>query len=255
MARETSSFKKHVGVFVVAVVAVLSAGVTPVHAILLDWQATSGLKPDEIGTPFTLVDTSAANDPALSLGVLTLDTDADSELMTYTQAGATLDMSATPVIEFNMRMVSQSSIDFPLLRTGAAVGITTLGNAGTALYIGIDEVFFLTNGGLHGDDNNTIDTDGSFYDYRIEIDGLTAGSAVRLYQDNVEVLSDVLFNDSGNHGSGARIYFGNNTSVAHGTSEWTSFEHNALAVPEPGTCVLAILGLLTLGAMRRRRQR
>ncbi len=205
--------------------------VAEVRADLVVWQASSGLKPDQIGIPYSLVDT-ASNDPILSSGVLTLDTSLDNELMVYSMTGSTLAMPAAPVIEFNMRMVSQST-SFPLLRTGAAVGITTQNSVGNVVYIGIDEVFFLTSGGLQGP-TASIDTDSSFHDYRIEVAGLSSGSAISLFQDDSLVLSHVLVTDSPNYGNEERIFFGNNTSVAHGASEWLSFQHNAAAVPTPG---------------------
>lgn len=213
------------------------------HANTVIWQANSGLKPEQIANPYSLVDT-AVNDPTLSSGILTIDTDIDSELMSYSMTGSALAMPAAPVIEFNMRMDSHST-SFPTLRTGAAVSITTQNSVGNVIYIGIDEVFFLTTGGSQGP-TASIDTDSSFHDYRIEVAGLSAGSAISLLQDNSLVLSHVLVTDAANYGNEERIFFGNNTTVAHGTSEWVSFQHNA-AIPEPSS--LSLLLVTTAGLL------
>jgi len=216
---------------------------------LVTWQASSGLLPDQIGNPYTLVDTSA-NDPILSSGVLTLETSSNPELMGYRMSGPQLAMPSAPVINFNMRMVSSIS-SAPSLRTGTVVTVTTQNSVGNAIYFGIDEVFFLTTGGAKGPSAN-IDTDTAFHDYRIEVAGLGAGSSISLFQDNSLVLNHVLVNDSGNYGTEERIFFGNNTTLSHGESEWTFFQHNAAAVPEPST--LISLGLITtLGLFSRRR--
>ncbi len=224
------------------IVSTLFVGMQDVRASIVTWQASSGLKPDEIANPYLLFDT-AANDPVLSSGVLTIATTTNNERMGYRMEGSVLAMPAAPVIEFNMRMDSHQSIPYPHLRTGAAVGITTQNSVGNVVYIGIDEVFFLTTGGLQGP-VASIDTDSSFHDYRIEVGGLVAGSSVSLFQDNVLVLSHELINDEPNYGNEASIFFGNNTTVAHGKSEWTSFQHNAAAVPEPTSFV--VLGGLAL---------
>ena len=222
--------------------------VADAHSELAVWEANSGLKPDQIGTPYSLVDT-ADNDPVLLSGILTLDTDLDGELMLYSMTAAALAMPTAPVIEFNMRMDSHST-SFPTVRTGAAVSITTQNSVGNVVYIGIDEVFLLTSGGAQGPVAN-IDTDSAFHDYRIELAGLGPGSAISVFQDNSLVLSHVLITDTGNYGNEERIFFGNNTTVAHGTSEWVSFQHNAAAVPEP--IMLTMLTLVVPLILIRRR--
>jgi len=221
-----------------------------VTADMVMWNASSGQRPDEISAPYSLLDTSP-NSPVLSAGLLTLQTDADAELMTYLMVGSELEMPGMPEIEFNMRMVSQET-SFPAIRTGATVSITTQNNVGSALYIGTDEVFFLTNGGLRGP-SAAIDTDSAFHDYRIEVDGLAAGSQIRLYQDNLLAISHTLITDSGNYGPQARVLFGNQTTVAHGISEWTSFHHNAgVAVPEPSSFLLVSMGW-AMAVLRRKK--
>ena len=219
---------------------------------VVDWNGSSGLYPDEITPQYSLFDT-AINDPALSVGVLTLATNSDAELMGYSMNGASLAMPAAPQINFNMRMVSQST-SYPSLRTGAAVSITTQNNVGNVVYFGIDEVFFLTTGGTRGPDA-VIDTDSGFHAYRIEVEGLSSGSKISLFQDDSPVLTHVLVADSGDYGNEPRIFFGNNTTVAHGTSEWTSFQHNAAAIPEPSSLSFAIFALILGGFARINRRR
>ncbi len=230
--------------FVLTIVTTCLFFTLDVRADTVIWEASSGLKPEQIGTPYSLVDT-ASNAPILSSGILTLDTGLDSELMVYSMNGPALAMPTAPVIEFSMRMDSHST-SFPTLRTGAAVGITTQSSVGNVVYIGIDEVFFLTSGGFQGPSAN-IDTDSIFHDYRIEVAGLSSGSAISLFQDNSLVLSHVLITDNANYGSEERIFFGNNTTVAHGISEWVSFQHNAAAVPEPTSSLLLLSALMCTG--------
>jgi hypothetical protein len=200
------------------------------QAAVVTWNGASGLQPDEITQPYELIDSASPEDPVLSAGVLTLASDPNAELLAFKMSGDALSMPATPQVEFTMRMVSHSS-QFPLLSAGAAVTITTQNSVGNTLYIGIDEVFFLTTGGNRGP-SAIVDTDSSFHDYRIEIAGLSSGSAITLFQDNIEILSHVLSSNPSNYGVGARIAFGDITGIARGTSEWTFFQHNA-APPLP----------------------
>lgn len=216
---------------------------------LVVWQGSSGLLPDQIVPPFSGFD-SSPNDPSLVGGVLTLETNSDSELMGYSMTGQSLNIPVNPKIEFSMRMVSQSS-SFPLIRTGAAVSISTQNSVGNIVYFGIDEVFFLTTGGLRGPEA-VIDTDASFHNYRIELGGLGSGDSISLFQDDSFILSHVLFTDAGNFGNEPRVFFGNNTTAAHGISEWTLFQHNAAAVPEPSSLMMLGIGMATLVRRRRR---
>lgn len=225
-----------------------------VQAALLTWDGGTGFEPDEISPPYTLFD-SSVNDPVLSSGILTIDTDSNAELMGYRMLGASLVMPTAPRIEFNMRMGLQSSSS-PTLRTGAAVSITTQNSVGNVVYIGTDEVFFLDTGGVRGP-SAMIDTDSAFHDYRIEVAGINSGAAISLFQDNSLVLSHVLITDAANYGNTPRIFFGNNTTAAHGVSEWTSFEHNAAAsvVPEPSSLFLMSIGLVFIAFSRKKQLR
>lgn len=203
---------------------VVVASLNIAHGANLLWEASSGLTPDQVG--YELVNSSSPEVPVLSSSVLTISNDSAPEVLSYRMSGPDLLFPDTIEVFFRMRYVSGSSSANG--RAPAGVFITTAPNVGAILYIGSDEIF-LDSGSIsfRGPQNTNIDTDSSFHDYLLRIEGTVAGSVVSVFQDNQLVLSGVSFTSAASHGAVPRIAFGDGTSFAFGTSEWLSFGHNA----------------------------
>lgn len=216
----------------------LVAAVSICDAAVINWDAGSGLGPESVG--YTLIDTANPEDPVLTASTLTLSTDSAAEGMQYRMNEGELSFGSSVTVEFRMRMASSSATSAN--RRGAYVGIVASDNVFITLWIGVDDLRF-----TGGDDtvlasNSTIDTDGAFHDYRLEIGGTAAGAPVQLFQDEVAVLSSTLTETTlpGLMGAPA-IGFGDGTSFESGTSEWQTFSHNA-GIPEPSSVWLVLLG-------------
>lgn len=171
-----------------------------------------------------------------------------AETMYYIVSGGSIDLPEQLVVNFRMRFVSGNTSEPD--RAPAAVAITTANGVGISLWIDRDEAFLLS--GLHtvGDRSTNIDTDAAFHDYRMVVDGRTAGSAVSVWQDGVPILSGQTFSSTAANGTVPRVLFGEFSIQAAGVSEWQSF--SASAVPELGGGVLAGIGVLALSLRRRR---
>lgn len=224
-------------------------GASIANAGIVSWNASSGLTPDQIG--YTLNDTSAPEDPVLAGGVLSLISDDPLESMWYVMTEPDLDLQ--PVVEINFRMRYVSGTNTVNFRTPAGIFVTTAPGIGSILQIGDDEVFFLSGHTTRGPANTSIDTN-AFHDYRMVINGTASGSGVDLYQDSLLVLSGASYTTAVSHGTVGRIGFGDGTSNEAGSTEWTSFSHNASAVPEPSALAALLLVVCGLSCRRRNRQ-
>jgi hypothetical protein len=216
---------------------------------VFDWQASSGLTPDQMNPSWSLGDTASPEAPQLINNVLRLSTSANSESMYYIQASSTVDTSSAFFIETRLRFASGST-SYPTARAPIAIALTTAPNIGNALFIDQDQVYFLT-GNLSSGPKVRVDTDDNFHTYRIQYDG--AGGLSLLYDDQ-PILSGSTFSSSAANGSQQRILWGEGSIYTHGVSEWAYFRHNALkpsvipaqptSVPEP----TSLLGLAAIGA-------
>jgi len=219
-------------------------------SFVTSWEASSGLTPDQVG--YGLFDSSVPEDPILSPTELTLANDALTETMYYRMDEADLLLPGTIEISFRMRFVSGASTFVG--RAPAGVFATTAPGVGVALYIGGDEIF-LNSGSIYsrGPENTGVDTDSSFHDYLIRIEGAASGSPASVFQDGNLVLAGASITSASDNGADNRIGFGEITVHAFGASEWQSFSHNAAVIPEPTTFTLLTLGSLALVMVRRRR--
>jgi hypothetical protein len=90
------------------------------------------------------------------------------------------------------------------------------------------DVVSLSHGSGIDGPSATVDTDDSFHTYRIEVDDTsTAGTPIRVYQDELLILTDTLLGSGSNVTPEPRIWFGDGTTWAYGASRWRSFRHNA----------------------------
>ncbi len=189
-----------------------------------EWSASTGLPPDQKCPPYTLTDTAQPEDPTLfaspSPAKLTLSTDSNEENLFYIQTGPYINFSASTFIEARLRFVSGSSslANF----TAAGIFFTTAPDVGNILWIGQDEIFLWSAIGIRGQ-TASVDTDGAFHTYRIEIE--TNGS-VTVLQDGDPVLTGSTFN-APNFVDAPAIDWGDGTGSASGVSEWEFVRHNA----------------------------
>jgi len=200
------------------------------------WAAATGLAPDGVPSPYTLVDTAEPEDPVVAGGVLTLETSTESETLYYIQSG---DMLAIPdpwVIEFEMRHVSGSSAT--PLRAPAVVFVTTGPSVGSLFLIDADSIALLADETSIGD-SAIVDTDDAFHTYRIEI---TAAGAMSVYYDDALTLEGTTYVSPAGHGSIPRIAFGPGSIASFGKSEWKSFGHDGLATSTDGQININIAG-------------
>jgi len=200
------------------------------NAEVISWQASSGLTPDQVG--FELVDSSSPENPVLNNSVLTISNDSSSERMFYGTREPSTPLLFPTVFEASFQMKYISSTSSFNGRRAAGVFVTTSANSGSNLYIGNDTIFLSQNMNTQGP-AASVDTNDSFHDYLLRIDG----NAVSVFQDGNLVLSGNTINDVNEIGSSPRVLFGDVTSLASGTSEWSSFSHNA-AIPEPSSIIL-----------------
>ena len=192
------------------------------------WDATSGLHPTQISVPWTLIDTAVA-DPSLAAGKLALATSSNAENMGYRLDPPLLAIPATTVFEFRGRLVSTASTD--LSRTGMMVQINTAPFVVVQLGIASGQIF-LNSADLVRGPVATVATTDAMHTYRIEVQGTTAGSPVKVYYDGALSLSGASYSNPSSLSTPV-ILWGEISNIARGTSEWEFVEHNATATPVP----------------------
>lgn len=188
------------------------------------WTATAGL-PSEACAKWTLVDSSAAHDPVLAGGVMTVQTDSVSENMYWLQSAADLAIPGVVELAASVRLVAGSSSE----TSRAPVNITVrYGDPlrTMALYIGDGSVFLNTADLTKGPTANVATTDAQ-HTYGISID--TTTHAITVKRDGTQILTGTTYLETLN-GTSVSIFFGEASLLATGKSEWASFTHNAHAL-------------------------
>ena len=211
-----------VAVLVVAMIGGRADARTPTESA---WQAASGLLPTQVCPAWTLMDTSAA-DPVLAPSGLTIS-DAPGEDLFYFQTDA-LDVLPVPdpiVVEAKMRFISGTSSGNN--RAPANIVITTAANTGTLFGIGADQIF-LTGVGDVRSQTASVDTDGAFHTYRIEV---TAAGDVTVFYDGAPTLSGTIHMSADAFGPVRRIIWGEGSHIASGSHVWESVAHNLATCP------------------------
>jgi hypothetical protein len=207
-----------------------TAAAQPIEAV---WDGASGLTPDQVCPAWTLTDTAPGADPVLDAGVLTLSTAAVAEDMFYVQTALTTPAPDPIVIEARLRFTSGSS---NLNNRGpAAIAVTTAANTGTLFFVGADDIFLTADGDVRGP-SASVDTDGAFHTYRIEI---TAAGVVTVAYDGTPTLTGATYTSAPAFGAVPRILWGEGSIVAFGTHAWESFRHNA-ATCDSGTTTTGV---------------
>lgn len=187
------------------------------------YDASSGLFPGDICPMWTLNDSATPEEPSVGGGKLTLSTSVNAENMLYVQSTWEISITNPLVIEVRAKFVSGSSSHAAHAPMGIA--FTTAPNVGNVLYIGQD-IMFIDSAELVRGASAVVDTDGTAHTYRIEV----SGSAVQVFYDDVLTLTGSTYTSANDHGSAARIQWGDVSSRAFGISEWQSVRHNASTV-------------------------
>jgi hypothetical protein len=218
--------------FLLAAVLLLStSGVA--SAFTTEWSPSSGLLPNQIPCPWTLTN-NTANPPTMANGKLTLATSvSNANNMFYSQTGAALAMPVSGdslVVEFGMRLVSGSSGSS--VRGPANLVLETSAFRGVAIHVGLGEVFWDNSSTTRGGTASVATTD-AVHDFRVVV--IIATGALRIYRDGALLLLGSTHVDgvSGDFTGTPRILWGEGSSLAFGTSEWSYFSHNAAP---GGTC-------------------
>ena len=215
------------------------------NAAVISWDASSGLTPDQVG--FELSDSSSPENPILASSILTIGNNSASERMFYATREPTAALLFPSVFEAFFRMKFVSSSTSYAGRRAAGILVTVNANTGSNLYIGNDSIFLSADFTQQGP-SATVDTNDEFHDYVLRIEG----TEVSVFQDGSLVLSgNTLDSEAAEIGTSPRVLFGDVTSLAYGTSEWQSFSHNAMAIPEPSSIVL--MGGMGLALFRLRK--
>lgn len=188
------------------------------------WEASSGVLPDSACPPWVA---SVGESILLSPASLRIGTTACNRNVFYLQTGADIQLPDTVVVEARRRFESGSECLGPCghFRQAAVVTITTAPQVGTLFFVGNDEIF-VTNGECSGITGVNVDTNGSAHTYRIVV---TSGGSVTVHYDGVPVLTGHTYTSSSDHASSPRIFWGEGSSFAYGTSHWEYVRHNAHA--------------------------
>lgn len=186
-----------------------------------NWNAASGLTPEQIFPPYSLSNNAVPEVPVLAGEVLTISTSAEDENMFYVQRAPAVVTSAEFFIEAQVKFVSGSTSSAS--RAPVFIAATTAPGTGGVLFIGEDEVFF-ASAGARGPVAK-VDTDDSAHTYRLEFD---ATGTISLFYDGAQLLTGATYSSMPDHGSTERILWGEGSSLATGTSEWQSFRHDAV---------------------------
>jgi hypothetical protein len=188
------------------------------------YEASGGVDPALVCPPWRLVDSADPEDPALAGGKLVIGTSADGENMFYIQTAPDVEIQYPLVIEARLKRVSGAASTE--LMAPIVIGFTVGPSVGNFLSVGLDEVFLQAGESTRGV-GAAVDTDGDFHTYRIEV---AAGGAIDVFQDGALQLTGSTYPSGSDHGAAARVYWGEVSISAFGTSEWEMVRHNASAV-------------------------
>ncbi len=228
------------------------------HAEIESWSAISGLRPDQASTNWTYHGESQSVRPAFYQDFMLISTTMNRRVSYFESAGC-LDIPNNLTIEFRSRVWERNACFNTVSPTAVFFGLG--GGLGGALYLGHDDVWLSGGNNTRGAGTKSVDTDNTFHTYRIELSGVTLGSAINVYYDNSvnPLFTGSVFYDLAMNGKEARIGFGDIKREDSGVSKWDYLWHNAKcvpidAVPEPTTATLLIAGGAMLLARRNHRK-
>lgn len=106
-----------------AIITLASLIANPASAATYQWNASSGLFPDQVAPPMSLFDGSSPENPQLSNSVLTIQNDVHSEYLYYAMSDSALNVPFSLIITAEVRFVSGAT-SFSS-RTGTVIGFGT----------------------------------------------------------------------------------------------------------------------------------
>ncbi len=207
------------------------------RATTWQWSGASGLLPTNLTPSMSLFLSGSATAPALTNGALHIVTDVNSDNVGFQQLSPALEFPDVLVIQAQLRVASNSaSVSY---RAAATINFSTLTNIGCAFFVGNGEIFLTSAENVKGQSASLETT--NYHTYRIECLGTNLGSDVNVYRDGVLTISGQTYFSSNDFGNQPRILWGEGSSLAHGTEDWTNFQHNALAcMPDTNSLKLGI---------------
>jgi hypothetical protein len=185
----------------------------------------------------------------LAEGALRLETSPDNARASYFQEYDFLSIPEDLVIEADVRFVSGRSATSA--RSSAGIYFYPQKQVANWLWIGQDEIFVNAGSRFQRGAHANVDTDDAFHNYRIQLHGTAEGNEFDVYYDGALMLSGSLFLDD--EDQEPEIAWGDLAYEASGISEWRSFRHTGLAVPEPASAGVVAWGILAFAATLVRR--
>jgi hypothetical protein len=239
-------------------VVVVSVSVFQAHAEIESWSASSGLRPDQASTNWTYRGESRSVRPTFYQDYMIIST-TQNQRVSYFESAGCLDIPTNLTIEFRTRVWERNACYDTVSPTAVFLGLG--GGLGSVLYLGRDDVWLSGGNNTRGAGTKSVDTDNTFHTYRIELAGLTLGSAINVFYDNSvnPLFTGSVIHDLALNGNDERIGFGDNTRDDSGVSKWDYLWHNAKCVPidivpEPTIATLLIAGGAMLLARRNHRK-
>lgn len=203
------------------VMSVCLSGVAYAQTYNSEWNAASGLLPNEVCPAWNLYDDASEN-PVLLGDTLVLSTSAAEDAMFLEQDAPALLIPSDWVIEARVRRNSGSTS--VITSQPVILSFVSVSDIGNLLEIGTDEVFLLNSLTSRGP-IAFVDTDSGFHTYRIEIHN---EATISVYWDDSLILTgstfpDFLFADA------PSIWWGDGSGSGSGSSSWLFVRHNAYA--------------------------
>ena len=162
-------------------VVAVAGSLVQAHAEIEHWSASSGLRPDQASTNWSYHGESLSIRPTFYQDVMLISTTLNRRVSYFESAGC-LDMPNNLTIEFKARFWERNACVDTV--SPAAVFFGLGGGLGGVLYLGHDDVWLSGGNNTRGAGTKSVDTDNLFHTYRIELAGVTVGSAINVYYDN-----------------------------------------------------------------------
>lgn len=187
------------------------------------YSAASGVLPEASCPPWVPFGTANPQFESLSDGHLVLTTSTFGQIKAFVQTAPQITLPDRVVVEANMRYISGSTTHSA--RAPAIIDVSVAPSVGNAVFIGQNEIFILAGDEQRGQTASVPTTDG-FHTYRLEVTASTG--AVQVFYDGALKLAGSTFANAATHGDVPRIFWGQGSTLAVGTTQWSAIRHNAI---------------------------